>query len=160
MFHIRSENCSVRSFDLVSHLAADRNAVWRRIASVEGINAELWPIRMHLPRELDVLQAAAAEGRSRGVLISLAGLVPLDWHWLGLESATPGEGFYERSSSMWMREWVHVRTIRPEGTGCTLHDHVELTPRLGSLAPLLAPLYRAVFRRRHRELLRQFGEQR
>ena len=158
IIYVRPEKRDARYFDLISHLAAEPIRVWQRIASAEGINAELRPIRMHLPHELEVLQRAATGGRRQGVLITLGGLIPLDWHRLGIESVTPGEGFRERSSSLWMREWVHVRTIQPDGTGCTLHDHVELTPRLGWLAALLVPLYRTVFRRRHLQLRRQFGE--
>lgn len=156
MFHVSAPNSGTRSFEFASELPASSEVVWRQIASAEGINAELWPIRMHLPREVDVL-AAAREEHPRGVLISLLGIVPIDWHWLRLESLTLGQGFHEVSSSLLMKRWVHIRTIEPRGDYCTLRDHVALTPRLCFLAPLVAPIYRFVFRRRHRALQKHFG---
>jgi ligand-binding SRPBCC domain-containing protein len=156
MFHVSAPHAGTRSFEFASELPANSEAVWRQIASADGINAELWPIRMHLPREIDVL-AAASEEHGRGILISLLGIVPIDWHWLRLESLTIGQGFHEISSSLLMKRWGHIRTIEPLGNSCTLRDQVELTPRLGFLAPLVTPVYRFVFRRRHRALQQHFG---
>ena len=145
------------SIDVASHLSATAEAVWLRVSTPEGINAELRPVRMHLPRDVEGLRALATASKQAGILISLFGVIPLDWHRLGLESVEPGQGFREVSSSLWMRRWVHVRTIRAAGASCVLRDHVELTPRIGWIAPLAAPIYRAVFRRRHRSLQRHFG---
>jgi ligand-binding SRPBCC domain-containing protein len=156
MFHVSAPNAGTRSFEFASELPASSEVVWRQIASAEGINAELWPIRMHLPRAVDVL-ASASEENARGVLISLLGIVPIDWHWLRLESLAIGQGFHEVSSSLLMKRWVHIRTLEPRGDYCTLRDHVELTPRLGILAGIVAPIYRAVFRRRHRALQKHFA---
>lgn len=150
----RSAACVI---DVSSTLAAAPAEVWQRVASVDGINAELWPFRMHLPRRLDVLADLAGSRQSRGVRISLFGWIPIDWHRLGIESLQPGQGFHERSSSLWMRSWVHVRQVEPCETHCRLSDHVEFVPRIRFLAPLLVPIYRRVFRRRHAELRRYFG---
>jgi ligand-binding SRPBCC domain-containing protein len=143
---------------MVSALPVSAEELWRRVSTPAGVNDELWPFRMHLDK-LDLAAPDASRALpGGGVLISLFGVLPLDWHWLGLESVTPGGGFHEVSSSLWMRRWVHVRTIEPAGEHSTLRDHVELTPRLGLLAPLLAPVYRAVFRRRHRRLRRYLAK--
>lgn len=146
-----------QTIELASQLAAPVDVVWQHAASVAGINAELWPVRMHLPRDPEVLSRLAENRAARGVLISLLGILPLDWHWLGIQQVTPGRGFHEISSSLWMRRWVHIRSIEPTDGGCLLRDWVEFTPRIGSLGPLLAPLYRAIFRRRHQALLRRLG---
>ena len=122
-----------------------------------GINAELWPLRMHLPQDPEVLLHLAETHATRGLLITLLGVVPLDWHWLGIEQIEPGRGFHEVSSSLSMRRWSHIRTIEPTTGGCLLRDRVEFTPRLAFLGPLVAPLYRAIFRRRHRVLHQRFG---
>jgi ligand-binding SRPBCC domain-containing protein len=143
--------------DESSLLAADTAKVWQRVSTVDGINAELHPFRMHLPRRLDVLADLAGNRQTRGVLISLLGWIPMDWHGLGIESLQPGQGFHERSTSLWMRSWGHVRRIEQAEKNCRLTDHVEFVPRVGLLAPLLLPDYRRVFHRRHAELRRQFG---
>ncbi len=143
--------------ELVSELAAPADAVWQHAASVAGINAELWPVRMHLPPDPEVLSRLAETRTTRGVLISLLGIVPLDWHRLGIQQIEPGRGFHEVSSSLWMRRWVHIRSLEPTAGRCVLRDHVEFTPRIAVLGPLLTPLYRAVFRRRHRVLSQKIG---
>lgn len=140
-------------FEIVSTLPAAADAVWRRVSTPAGINDELWPFHMRLRQDLLAAASRLHSASTPGVLISLCGLLPIDWHWLGLERVTPGRGFREVSSSLWMRHWVHERTIEPAGERCTLCDRVELTPRVALLAPLLGPLYRAVFRRRHRRLI-------
>jgi ligand-binding SRPBCC domain-containing protein len=146
-----------QSIELVSELTAPADVVWQHAASVAGINAELWPIRMHLPHNPELLIRLAETGGTRGVLISLLGFLPLDWHWLGIERLTPGRGFHEASSSLVMRRWVHIRTIEPTDGGCTVRDRVEFTPRVPLISPLVTPLYGAVFRRRHRVLRERFG---
>lgn len=140
-----------------SIVAADQQAVWQRVSTAGGINAELWPVRMHLPPGLDVLGELVGTKRTRGVLISLLGILPLDWHRLGIDSLEPGHGFREESTSLWMSRWVHVRRLQRLDGGCRISDRVEFTPRLSILRPLLAPIYRQVFQRRHRELRRHFG---
>ncbi len=147
-----------RTIELASQLAASAEAVWQHAASVAGINAELWPVRMHLPPDPEVLSRLAETRSTRGVLISLLVILPLDWHWLGIEQIEPGRGFQEVSSSLWMRRWVHIRSIEPAAGGCLVRDRVEFSTRIASFGPLLTPLYRAVFRRRHRVLRAKFGE--
>jgi len=146
-----------QTIELASQLAAPADVVWQHAASVAGINAELWPVRMHLPHDPEMLSRLAETRAARGVLISLLGILPLDWHWLGIQQITPGRGFHEISSSLWMRRWVYIRSIEPTTDGCLLRDRVEFTPRIASLGPSLRPLYRAVFLRRHGVLTRKFG---
>jgi ligand-binding SRPBCC domain-containing protein len=57
-----------------------------------------------------------------------------------------------------MRTWEHERTLAPTGDGgCVLQDRVRFEPRLPLPGPMLLPLYRTVFRHRHRRLRRHFG---
>jgi ligand-binding SRPBCC domain-containing protein len=152
----RSAQIGTRQFTLTSELPVAADVVWRHVISPHGINAELWPIRMHLGDGVEAFDPAHGQP-ARGILISLCGLLPIDWHWLRLESVTPGRGFHEVSSSLVMKRWVHIRTIEPRGDHCALHDQVEWTPRLAFLAALLAPIYQTVFRRRHRSLQKLFA---
>ena len=142
-----------------SRLDADPAAVWERVMSAEGINAEMAPLfRMTVPRGLEDLDLAGLEpgplGRS---WLLLFGLVPVDYDDLGLERIEPGRGFLERSTMLSQRLWEHERTIEPRaGGGCTVTDRVAWEPRLPLPGRLLRPLFGAFFRHRHRRLLRHF----
>jgi ligand-binding SRPBCC domain-containing protein len=131
--------------------------VWSRVETIDGVNAELWPIAMRSPPEYSSLERLAPGGEPIGILVSLFGIVPLDWHRLGLAQVTPGRGFHEVSSSLWMRHWRHERQLEPCSSKCLLSDRVEFIPRLAWLAPCLTPIYRAIFARRHRRLRAYFG---
>ena len=128
--------------------------------SAEGINDELGPLfRMTVPRGLDELDLARVEpGRLGRSWILLFGLIPIDYDDLGLERVEPGRGFLERSTMLSQRLWEHERTIEPApGGGCTISDRVAWEPRPPIPGRLLAPLFGAVFRHRHRRLRRHFG---
>jgi ligand-binding SRPBCC domain-containing protein len=148
-------------FTIASRLAAPNDQVWQRVTTPEGVNGELMPIvRMTLPRgvkrlDLDSIPIGTPVGRC---WILLFGLVPIDWDDLMLVSLDPPNGFLERSSMLSMRTWEHERTLAPTGDGgCVLQDRVRFEPRLPLPGPMLLPLYRTVFRHRHRRLRRHFG---
>lgn len=143
--------------DVESIVAADSAELWRHAASPAGVNEELWPLAMSFPRHLRSLERVGTGSKLFRSRIALFGLVPVDWHDLGLERIEPSRGFREVSSSLWMARWVHERTLDSAAGGTRVRDHVEFTPRLRWLAPLMAPLYRGVFGRRHRRLRRKFG---
>jgi hypothetical protein len=142
-----------------SRLAAPAAGVWARAVTWEGVNAELWPIRMTAPAEW--------RGREIGSVpcgvplfdswILLFGVLPVDLHRFRLESLGPGLRFQEDSSSLVNRQWRHQRVIEPDGTGCIVTDRLEIVPRFAPLGFLLAPVYRLVFWNRHRKLRRWFG---
>ena len=135
--------------------------MWDRVTTPEGVNAELMPIvRMTLPRGIDRLDLASVTPGKRvdRCWILLFGLIPIDWDDLTLERIDPPGGFLERSSMLSMRSWEHERTLEPvAGGGCLLRDRISFEPRLPVAARALLPLYRTVFRHRHRRLRRQFG---
>ncbi len=144
-----------------SRLEAGPDAVWARAMSAEGINAELGPVlRMTVPRGLESLDLHALRpgplGRS---WLLLFGLIPIDYDEIGLERIEPGRGFLERSTMLSQRLWEHERTIEPgEGTGTVIVDRIAWEPRPPLPGRLLRPLFAAVFRHRHRQLRRHFGE--
>jgi hypothetical protein len=142
-----------------SRVAAEPQAVWRRVTSAERINFEMAPVfRMTVPRGLDRLDLDGAEpGRLGRSWILLFGLVPVDYDELSLERIEPGRGFLERSTMLSQRLWEHERTIEPhDDGGCTVTDRVAWEPRLPVPGRLLRPLFGAFFRHRHRRLRRQF----
>jgi hypothetical protein len=68
-----------------------------------------------------------------------------------------GRGFLERSSSWSNRLWQHERITRPTAAGCVLTDTVTVEGRVPFVTRLLMPVYRAVFRHRHRRLKQLYG---
>ncbi len=149
------------TFSIASRLLAPQAEVWSRVTTPEGVNGELMPIvRMTLPRgvsrlDLDSVPIGTPVGRCR---ILLFGFVPIDWDDLMLVSLDPPNGFLERSSMLSMRTWEHERTLEPtDDGGCLVRDRVRFEPRLPLPGRMLLPLYRTVFRHRHRRLRRHFG---
>lgn len=143
-----------------SLLAAPPAAVWERIASMTGVNAELMPaVRMTFPRgseRLDRHPPVAGRPLFRSVLL-LFGVLPIDVHSLALASLTPGRGFLESSSSLLHRRWIHERVLDAEGAGTRIRDRVYFECRLLGLSMALTPVVRAIFHHRHAQLRRHFG---
>lgn len=144
-------------FSIASDIAAPRETVWSRIGTAAGVNDELWPITMSFPVANGTIADLPLGSDLFCSRIRLWGVVPLDWHHFGLERIEPMHGFRERSRTLWLRSWVHERTIEDRPGGCRVMDHIEWQPRLGFLSFLLGPLYRGIFRRRHRRLQAAFG---
>jgi len=104
----------VRSVERTSHLAAPVAAVWARVSTMDGVNAELMPlVRMTAP------PGATIERGFTSTLL-LAGVVPIDRHRLRLAAFTPPHGFSERSTTVVHRRWHHDRTLRDDGAGGTV----------------------------------------
>jgi len=143
-----------------SLLAAPPAAVWERIASMTGVNAELMPIvRMTFPRDYERLDTSAIDAGKplfRSVLL-LFGVLPIDVHWVALAKLDPGVGFLECSSSLLQRRWIHERHLEPQGDGTRIRDRVYFECRVPVLGAVLAPIVRAIFRHRHERLRRHFG---
>lgn len=144
-----------------STLAASRDEVWAAVTTMEGVNRELWPwLRMTAP--------AAARGKSlaevplgktafTSTLLALR-LVPFDRHALCLVEASEGH-FLERSRSLLQRSWEHERWVEAVEGGTRVRDRLRVDPRLGPSAPVRA-IVAALFRWRHQQLRRRFGEAR
>jgi ligand-binding SRPBCC domain-containing protein len=147
----------VPGFRVSSRLAAPPDAVWARIATVEGVNYELAPlVRMTVPRTWDGTLRPGPLGRS---WILLGGVLPIDYDDLVLAVFEPGRGFRERSSLASAREWWHDRElIALPGGGTRVVDEIRFAPRIPGLGGLQAFVFEAFFRWRHRRLRRRFGE--
>jgi ligand-binding SRPBCC domain-containing protein len=152
----------VTSIEIVtsSNLQAPREAVWARVASLEGINHELAPwMRMTAPRGAQLSPAAVPLGqRWFRSWILLFGLIPIDYDDLCIERLDPNRGFLERSTMLSARTWEHERTLQPrENGGTQLIDRVSFVPRFRATASGHRAVIRAIFRHRHRRLEQFFG---
>jgi ligand-binding SRPBCC domain-containing protein len=143
----------------VLHAAADE--VWEFTTTAAGINAELMPIaRMTVPRglgEFDITNVTAPARLGRSWIL-LGGLIPFDYDDIFIESLEPGRAFYERSTMLTQRSWHHDRVVQPAGPDtCFVTDSVSFEPRLPIPPRFLTPVFRWVFRHRHRRLRKRFG---
>jgi hypothetical protein len=117
-------------------------------------------VRMTVPRGLERLDPEKVPiGRPIGrSWILLFGVLPIDYDDITLVRLDPGRGFLERSPMLTQRLWEHERTIEPDGAAaCVITDRVRYEPKLPLPRGALTPLFRTVFRHRHRRLRRHFG---
>lgn len=157
---------SLVRLEFSSELAAPREEVWRHASSMAGVNYELGPwLRMSHPARFSSIADALGAGEQlvpgRTVFhssITLARLFLLDRHAFGFERLYPGEGFDERSHSWTQRLWLHRRRVVAVPGGSCVSDRLEFEPRLGLMAPLLKQVIAWLFRHRHRQLRRRFGQ--
>src|SRR5262249_24491003 len=136
-----------------SELRARPDAVWVRIASMDGINHELRPwFRMTAPRGVELSPDTVPIGRRwfrRWIL--LFGVLPFDYDYLCLERIDPGRGFLERCTMLSAVTWQHERTLEPLGDdGTLLRDRVSFEPRIRFAARLHWAVIVATFKHRHR----------
>ena len=128
--------------------------------TLRGVNTELWPlVRMTAPgswANRPIVDWPVQKHLFNSWILIL-GLLPADRHRFYLRSVTPGEGFVEASSSTINAKWTHERRITPVQGGCRIVDRVEYRCRLAMLGYLLLPVYKYVFRRRHRNLRARYG---
>lgn len=130
------------------------------LLTMRGVNRELSPlIRMTAPAQW--ADRPIFEWPSGQALFSswilLFGIIPIDRHRFFFRSIDRLRGFAEESSSLTNRLWHHRRDFDWHGTTCRVTDTVEFQSRLPVLAYILAPVYRFIFRHRHRVLRSHYG---
>ena len=147
-------------FEVSSLVPARPPQVWERITTRAGINYELRPwLRMTLPRGIEGLDPGALTlgkplGRS---WVFLFGMLPLEYDDITLVELEPGRRFLERSPTLSQRCWQHERIVEPAEGGSRVTDRIRMEPRLGIPAKPQVPIFRAVFRHRHRRLRAWFA---
>lgn len=129
--------------------------------TMAGVNAELRPlVRMTAPEAWAARAIVDWPARRRlfSSWVLLLGVLPIDRHRFYFEAIHPGRGFVERSSSATNTEWRHTRTVVETAGGCRVEDTVTYRCRVAVLGRLLSPVYKLVFRHRHRRLRALYGE--
>jgi hypothetical protein len=129
--------------------------------TMEGVNMELSPlVRMTAPVEW-ARQPIYDWPVGEKLFVSwilLFGIIPIDRHRFFFKSVDHLHGFVEESNSLSNKLWRHHRDISISGATCQITDTVDFQCRLPFLAYILAPVYRFVFRHRHRVLRSRYGE--
>jgi len=147
------------TFCIRTELRVAPDVFWAR-RSMLDVNAELWPlVRMTAPvawRARPLLTWPAGRPLFRSVIL-LFGCLPVDVHAFHLAQTAAGRGFVERSHSWANALWQHERTTTPTAAGCIVADTVTVQGRVPLVTALLMPLYRLVFRHRHRRLRSLYG---
>lgn len=126
-----------------------------RLLTMEGVNRELRPlIRMTAPSGWS--RKPVSEWPVGKTLFSswilLFGVIPVDRHTFFFQSTDGQGGFTETSRSCTNKLWQHQREIVRSDASCRVTDTVEFECRVAVLAYVLAPIYRLIFRHRHRVL--------
>lgn len=148
------------SFTVRSELPIAPEAFWRGM-SMQVVNAELHPlVSMTAPA---AWKAAPLEQWTTGTVlfrsvILLFGFLPVDVHSLRLDSIVPARGFLERSHSWCNALWQHERSTARTEAGCVVTDTITVQGRVPLAAALLMPVYRMVFRHRHRRMKALYGQ--
>ena len=84
-------------------------------------------------------------------------MLPFEYDDITLVELEPGRRFLERSPMLSQRSWQHERIVEPAEGGSRVTDRIRMEPRLGLPAAPLRPVFRAVFRHRHRRLRAWFA---
>ena len=146
--------------EMTSLVAAPRQAVWERVASVAGVNHELGPfLRMTAPSDVGDIDPATAPIGSRWFRswVLLFHVIPVDYDDLTLIDVEPPHRFLERSPMLSMKSWQHERILEPDGDATRVTDRLTFTPRLGVLKPLAVRIVGFLFRHRHKRLVDWFA---
>ena len=149
----------VPGFEITSTLKGDLKEISTHLLSMDGVNYELFPlVKMTAPPEWadKPLIYWPLKSDLFTSTILLFGLIPVDLHKFKLKEVHIS-GFNESSSSTWNKEWHHQRTISEQGSGCLVHDVVEYVPNVSLLGRTSMPVYKAIFRHRHRRLRTKYG---
>ena len=139
--------------------------VWQRIATPQGINAELKPwLRMTIPRRargltIDEVPTGVKLGRS---LVLAFGVLPVEYDDLQLAEVETGRRFREVSSTLALKRWQHERLLEPVPQGTRVTDRLSFELRRPlSLIPgthtATARIIWALFAHRHRKLVAYFA---
>jgi hypothetical protein len=155
---------------VASTVAAPAAVVWARVVTVAGVNDELGPwLKMTVPKGLrdqgddlniDDVPLHEVLGRS---WVKLFGVIPVDYDDLKLVEREPGRRFQEDSRLFSLEMWKHERVVEPVGeSACTVTDTLRFRPRrplawMPGSNGFVAAIIRALFRHRHRRLVRRFA---
>jgi ligand-binding SRPBCC domain-containing protein len=147
------------AFSITSELNAPPEAVWESVHTFKGVNAELRPFaRMTAPPGM---QERTFEDVPVGQTVLCSwimafGFIPMDKYCLKLD-AVGNYYFRENFTSTLQRTWQHHRTIVRNAGGSQLTDDVCFQPRLPLIGRVMLPVFKLVFRNRHRYLRQKFN---
>lgn len=150
----------MHTFEIESEMQADADSVWSEVTTMRAVNRELAPLAyMTCPSTWDKLPISewpTGKPLFNSTILFLR-LLPVDRHAFQLSDS--GERFFLEESTSWMnRVWRHRRSVAVASANLTiLRDEVSFRSRLPLVGAMMLPIYRLIFRNRHRRLLARFG---
>jgi len=149
----------VPSFKIESKVNEDIERLCADLLAMDGVNYELMPVvKMTTPSDWasKPLELWPTGTELFSSVILLFGIIPVDLHKFKLSKVNKS-GFEERSSSITHKEWNHSRTIKSLGSTCIVTDELEFVPKLSFLGGVMKPVYKAIFKHRHKRLEAKYG---
>ncbi|HLP19769.1 MAG TPA: hypothetical protein VK174_05685 [Chitinophagales bacterium] len=148
------------AFIIQSEVNATKEILWQHITLMKNVNGELMPFaKMTYPQHM--AEIGGREVPLQVVLfksvILLFGFMPIDLHYLRLDKLEYGTAFYENSYSLQHQYWKHTRTIIEHDAKVFVCDELHFGPRIFFMGYLLLPIYKMIFRHRHKQLRRYFA---
>ena len=148
------------TFTIESEINSTKEILWRHITQMKNVNAELFPFaRMTYPREMSEIgnrEVPVSEVLFKSVIL-LFGFLPIDLHYLRLDKLNFGKAFYENSYSLQHHYWKHTRTISERNERVFVKDELHFAPRISFTGYFLLPVYKMIFRNRHKNLAAAFS---
>lgn len=150
------------SFEITSHLDADKDVVLAHATSFVGVNKELGPyLKMTAPepyREKSLFEAPVGVTIFRSIILFFF-VIPIDFDKICFESLDPESGFVETSTMLSCRLWRHERRVTAtKDGGCDVLDRIAFTARMPGAGFVLLPFMKLIFRHRHAQLRALFNE--
>lgn len=144
----------MQTFEIESYLTVDAALLAQEILNMSAVNDELRPLlTMSVPEYWHSIPISdwPVNKPLFHSTIYLCGVFPVDRHYFTF-SHTSSLGFIESSYSLMNTKWHHERTIKHKGNGAMVKDIVIYQSKLCILGRLSMPLYKAIFKHRHRRL--------
>ncbi|WP_438466697.1 hypothetical protein [Marinomonas sp. PE14-40] len=129
------------------------------LLTMQSVNYELHPIvKMTSPIAFKTknLQFWPINVEAFTSVILLFCFVPVDRHKFKLVRADE-TGFEESSTTIFHKEWRHCRSIKHLDSNSLVTDTLTFVPKLKFIGHLTLPIYRSLFRYRHKRLAAKYG---
>ena len=143
----------VAVIDLEHHYVSAPQDVWALATDFEALAEVCRPLIVFegLP------EGRCEPGLKETVQVRLFGIMPAQPYTMEIEAQNDAEMWFQSSElGAGVKSWRHTLRVKPNGTGATLTDHIEIDA--GFLTPLFAMWARKLYRHRHPRRLRLLGE--
>lgn len=148
------------SFTISSLVKKEIQEVSSELLTMKGVNYELMPlIRMSMPP--DHLSKSIVKWPVGSVIFTstvfLFGIIPVDKHKFRLVK-TDQFGIEERSTALSNLEWNHLRQITHTNEHTEISDVVEFKPILQISGYFMLPIYKSIFKHRHKRIMKKYAQ--
>lgn len=146
-------------FKIESKVNGNAEQLYLDLLTMGSVNYELMPVvKMTVPSKWASthLKLWPIGTELFSSVILLFGIIPVDLHKFKLSKVNES-GFKECSSTLTNKEWNHSRTIKKLGSTCLVTDELEIFPRFRFLGGVMAPIYKTIFKHRHKRLYAKYG---